>query len=183
MRGRERGRDPGRGRSRLHAGNPTWDSIPGPQGHSLGWKQMLNRWAPWASQEAQNLTKNSPQLVCLSANCKVHHDFHIWSRSVLTAAWTLPTNVHAQTSDPGFSVCSLSTPTPPCVHCNVFTFICFFLSSHFPARLSKIFTQYMSWPRLPLNIQVSYVEGIGKWSRSGVFLLSRSLESWDSNGY
>ena len=29
-------RDPGRGRSRLHAGSPTWDSIPGPQGHALG---------------------------------------------------------------------------------------------------------------------------------------------------
>ena len=26
---RERGRDPGRGRSRLHAGSLTWDSIPG----------------------------------------------------------------------------------------------------------------------------------------------------------
>ena len=25
----ERGRDTGRGRSRLHAGSPTWDSIPG----------------------------------------------------------------------------------------------------------------------------------------------------------
>ena len=29
-------RDPGRGRSRLHAGCPMWDSIPGPQGHALG---------------------------------------------------------------------------------------------------------------------------------------------------
>ena len=28
---RERGRDTGRGRSRLHAGSPTWDSIPGLQ--------------------------------------------------------------------------------------------------------------------------------------------------------
>ena len=27
---REAGRDTGRGRSRLHAGSPTWDSIPGP---------------------------------------------------------------------------------------------------------------------------------------------------------
>ena len=26
---RERGRDTGGGRSRLHAGSPTWDSIPG----------------------------------------------------------------------------------------------------------------------------------------------------------
>ena len=28
-----RGRDTGRGRSRLHAGSPTWDSIPGLQDH------------------------------------------------------------------------------------------------------------------------------------------------------
>ena len=34
--GRERGRDIGRGRSRLHAGSPTWDSIPGLQDHALG---------------------------------------------------------------------------------------------------------------------------------------------------
>ena len=30
-----RGRDTGRGRSRLHAGSPMWDSIPGPQDHAL----------------------------------------------------------------------------------------------------------------------------------------------------
>ena len=42
---RERGRDTGRGRSRLHAGSPTWDSIPGPQDHTLGWRQTLNPWA------------------------------------------------------------------------------------------------------------------------------------------
>ena len=40
---RERGRDPGRGRSRLHAGSPTGDSIPGPWGHALGLKAALNR--------------------------------------------------------------------------------------------------------------------------------------------
>ena len=33
---RERGRDTGRGRSRLHAGSPTWDSISGLQDHTLG---------------------------------------------------------------------------------------------------------------------------------------------------
>ena len=32
---RERGIDTGRGRSRLHAGSPTWDSIPGLQDHTL----------------------------------------------------------------------------------------------------------------------------------------------------
>ena len=31
---RERGRDTGRGRSRLHVGSPTWDSIPGLQDHT-----------------------------------------------------------------------------------------------------------------------------------------------------
>ena len=36
---KERGRDTGRGRSRLHAGNLTWDSIPGPQDHALGRRQ------------------------------------------------------------------------------------------------------------------------------------------------
>ena len=46
---RERGRDPGRGRSRLHAGSPTRDSILGPRGHAVSWKQMLNHWAPPAS--------------------------------------------------------------------------------------------------------------------------------------
>ena len=33
---KERGRDTGRGNSRLHAGSPTWDSIPGLQDHTLG---------------------------------------------------------------------------------------------------------------------------------------------------
>ena len=32
----ERGRDTGRGRSRLHAGSPMWDSILGLQDHTLG---------------------------------------------------------------------------------------------------------------------------------------------------
>ena len=32
---RKRGRDIGRGRGRLHAGSPTWDSIPGLQDHTL----------------------------------------------------------------------------------------------------------------------------------------------------
>ena len=36
---RERGRDTGRGRSRLHAGSLTWDSILGLQDHTLGCRQ------------------------------------------------------------------------------------------------------------------------------------------------
>ena len=37
MRDRERGRDLGRGRSRLSAGNPMWDSVPGLQDHALSY--------------------------------------------------------------------------------------------------------------------------------------------------
>ena len=32
----------GRGRSRLHAGSPMQDSIPGPRDHNLSCRQMLN---------------------------------------------------------------------------------------------------------------------------------------------
>ena len=38
----ERGRDIGRGKSRLPVESPMWDSIPGPQGHDLSQRQMLN---------------------------------------------------------------------------------------------------------------------------------------------
>ena len=37
-----RGRDIGRGRSRLHAGSPMWDSILGLQDHTLGQREALN---------------------------------------------------------------------------------------------------------------------------------------------
>ena len=40
---RERDRVIGRGRSRLPAGSPTWDSILGPQDHALGRREALNR--------------------------------------------------------------------------------------------------------------------------------------------
>ena len=39
---RERGRDTGRGRNRLHAGTLMWDSIPGLQDHALGRRWALN---------------------------------------------------------------------------------------------------------------------------------------------
>ena len=51
----ERGRDTGRGRIRLHAGSPTWDSIPGPQYQALGQRQTLNRWATQVSHLWRNL--------------------------------------------------------------------------------------------------------------------------------
>ena len=43
MKDTERGRDTGRGRSRLHTGSPMWDSIPGLQDQALGQMQALNR--------------------------------------------------------------------------------------------------------------------------------------------
>ena len=42
---REKGRDTGRGRSRLHARSLIWDSIPGLQDHTLNQRQMLDHWA------------------------------------------------------------------------------------------------------------------------------------------
>ena len=46
---RERGRDTGGGRSRLHAGTPTWDSIPGLQDRALGQRQAPSRCATQGS--------------------------------------------------------------------------------------------------------------------------------------
>ena len=42
---RKRHKDIGRGRSRLPAGSPMGNSIPGPRDHDLGQRQMLNHWA------------------------------------------------------------------------------------------------------------------------------------------
>ena len=53
---RERGRDTGRGRSKLHAGSPMWDSIPGLQDHTLGWRQVLNHQVTQASFSIRFLT-------------------------------------------------------------------------------------------------------------------------------
>ena len=46
----ERGRDIGRGRSRLHAGSLMWDSILGLEDHTLSRRQRLNPWATQASR-------------------------------------------------------------------------------------------------------------------------------------
>ena len=45
----ERGRDTGRGGSRLLAGSPTRDSIPGPRDRDLSRRQMLDHGATRAS--------------------------------------------------------------------------------------------------------------------------------------
>ena len=42
MRDTERGRDTGRGRSRLSMGSLMWHSIPGLRDHELSQRQMLN---------------------------------------------------------------------------------------------------------------------------------------------
>ena len=57
MRDRERGRDTGRGRSRLHAGSPMGEWIPGLQDHALGQRQILNRWATQGSHIEYYLMK------------------------------------------------------------------------------------------------------------------------------
>ena len=46
----ERSRDIDRGRNRLPAGSPMWDSIPGPWDHTLSQRQMLNCWVTQVSQ-------------------------------------------------------------------------------------------------------------------------------------
>lgn len=47
---RERERDIGRGRSRLHTGSPMWDRTQGLRDHALGQRQALNCWATQMSQ-------------------------------------------------------------------------------------------------------------------------------------
>ena len=50
---RQRSRDTGRGKIRLHVGNPIWDSMPGPQDHTLSQRQTLNHWATQVSLGAE----------------------------------------------------------------------------------------------------------------------------------
>ena len=52
---RERGRNIGRGRSRLHARSPMWDLIPALGDHALSQRRTLNHWATQASQSGRNL--------------------------------------------------------------------------------------------------------------------------------
>ena len=49
MRDTEKGRDIGRGRSRLPAGSPMWDLDPGPWDHTLSQRQTLSHRATQAS--------------------------------------------------------------------------------------------------------------------------------------
>ena len=52
---RKRGRDIGRGRSRVLTGSLMWDSIPRPCNHALSWRQTLNCWATQVSSWPGNL--------------------------------------------------------------------------------------------------------------------------------
>ena len=64
---RKRRRDTGRGRSRLHAGSPKWDSILALQGHTLGWRQRPNRWATQGSPRSSFSNRN--QNSCHESSC------------------------------------------------------------------------------------------------------------------
>ena len=78
MRERERGRDTGRGRSRLHAESPTWDSIPGLQ-DQVALNCRTTRAAPSSSfkliyQDEQITTtlkysKDRDQVCCVKSKC------------------------------------------------------------------------------------------------------------------
>ena len=58
---RERGRDTGGGRSRLHAGSPMLDSIPGLQDCALGQRQVLNHWATPRDPQGYLFLKETPE--------------------------------------------------------------------------------------------------------------------------
>ena len=68
---RVKGRDTGRGRSRLHAGSPTWDSIWGLQDPAPGWR-------PRQTAEPPGL----PQIS--SFNGPVHSSYgsHTWYKAM-----------------------------------------------------------------------------------------------------
>ena len=84
MRDPERRRDVGRGRSRLHAGSPTWDSILGLQDHAPSQRQKLSCWATQGSLKNVNF-----------CNLKIKHNWGMWhfiSRSWVGGpcwAWSL----------------------------------------------------------------------------------------------
>ena len=81
----ERGRDTGRGRSRLHAGSPMWDSIPELRNLALSQRQMINRWTTQVSQYCRFLYI---YFVVLSTSCNY---LNLWSVENLKHAshWTM----------------------------------------------------------------------------------------------
>ena len=82
---RERSRDTGGGRRRLHAGSPTWDSIPGLRDRALGQRQVPNH---WATQGSPTCSFCSPTycfcFCCLCFWCQIHKIIaRLMSRSLL----------------------------------------------------------------------------------------------------
>ena len=59
----KRGRDTGRGRSRLHARSPTWDSILGPLDHALSQRQALNCCATQGSPHSHILYRTMTEKI------------------------------------------------------------------------------------------------------------------------
>ena len=86
---RDRNRDIGRGRSKLHAGNLMWDSIPGLQDHSLGRNAGAK---PWATQGSPALIFNNLFLLfpaILSTELELNTlftDFHLVSMCLLVSS-------------------------------------------------------------------------------------------------
>ena len=71
---RKRGRDTGRGRSRLHAGSPMCDSIPGLQDHTLGQRQAPNCWVTQGSPGSVESLYCTPE-----TNISLH--LYLWGKS------------------------------------------------------------------------------------------------------
>ena len=80
MRDGERGRDMGRGRSRLSAGSPRWGSILGPWDHDLSQRQMLNQLShPPRYPNTPSVLTGSPQKQKVTLICFVGLEFHkVW---------------------------------------------------------------------------------------------------------
>ena len=90
MRDTEGGRDIGRDRSRIPAGSPMWDLIPGPRDHDLSQRQMFNHWA--TPQLNFSCFPNFKVLLFLHFGCKFYcflYDWLLSSWSFLFALWIL----------------------------------------------------------------------------------------------
>ena len=85
----------GRGRSRLHAGSPTWDSIQRLQDHALGQRQALNHWTTQGSPPPPRPHKGNygsrMLLVPVAWLCFVGFSwpFHAFVNSRITDDWHL----------------------------------------------------------------------------------------------
>ena len=82
----ERGRDIGRGRSRLHAGSSMQDSIPGLQDHDLSWRQTLNL---WATQVPQALSFSNKAIFCYLHLVKYGHNNNPSQYTCFIGEWKL----------------------------------------------------------------------------------------------